>query len=225
MKKLTQIGAFVAMACAGVWVTGCESSTTKSVRGHGVGIEKSYPTAAFDEVSLAVPGEMDVKVGAEEAASVMVVASQAVLDVLVVEVDDGELTIKAKEGFAISGPVKIRVTTPKLVGIDVLGSGEVMASGISADEFEIEVAGSGEVEASGVVRSLEVSVAGSGEVELFELKADEVDVEIAGSAEVEVYAAKSLSVEIAGSGEVSYKGDPQKIDKEIAGSGTVEKEE
>ena len=49
------------------------------------------------------------------------------------------------------------------------------------------------------------------------------DISLSGACSAEVYAAQSLNVTISGVGNASYYGDPESVNKNIAGLGRVKK--
>ncbi len=87
----------------------------------------------------------------------------------------------------------------------------------------MEIAGSGDVRAKGKTGTVAIRVSGSGDVHLGDLEARDGNVEVSGSGDVEVWASDSLLISVAGSGDVIYRGDPPKVTKSVAGSGSIRK--
>ncbi|GCL65734.1 head GIN domain-containing protein [Pseudaquabacterium pictum] len=210
-------------------------------------VSEARSVGSFDAVQTLGP---TVKVRQGASAGVTVAAERDLLPRLETVVEDTRLgktlVVRWKRGHATvnfwtkgSEPV-VTITTPRLTGLLVSGSGDIQADGLSVpalsaqvegsgdirltglatDALTLAVAGSGDISASGRSARLQVSVAGSGDIRADSLAADTVDVSIAGSGDVKVQADKTLAVNIAGSGDVVYSGNAV-VRKSIIGSGAV----
>jgi len=119
-----------------------------------------------------------------------------------------------------SGDIQAEGLTPPSLLVRVEGSGDVRLSALATETLSLAVAGSGDITATGRATQLSASVAGSGDIRAEGLAADAVEVNIAGSGDVRVQADKTLSVRIAGAGDVVYGGNPT-VRQSIVGSGSV----
>ena len=138
--------------------------------------------------------------------------------------DEPVVTIVAPRitGLLVSGSGDIVADglTPPSLSARIEGSGDIRLTGVATDALALAVAGSGDISAAGRATRLAASVAGSGDIRADSLAADVVDVNIAGSGDVKVQADKTLQVNIAGSGDVVYAGNPT-VRQSILGSGSV----
>ena len=50
---------------------------------------------------------------------------------------------------------------------------------------------------------------------------NDLTVKVAGSGDIEVVSNKSLYARVSGSGDIEYKGNPDKEDTKVSGSGTI----
>ena len=66
-----------------------------------------------------------------------------------------------------------------------------------------------------------MSISGSGDFSGFDLNADNTEVSISGSGNVEVVSNSSIKAYVSGSGDVDYKGNPDKEDTKVSGSGRI----
>jgi hypothetical protein len=197
-------------------------SGRNSIRGSGV--SKTETRTAGDFRKIAVRGSCDVSVSVGSAAGLTVTADDNLLEYVVTEVRDGTLVVEMKSGsYSPSVHMKVSATVPALDAIAIHGSSDVDVTGLSGDRFELSVEGSGDAKASGKVGTVVAKVAGSGDLNLSNVEARDATVEVSGSGDVEVWSTESLTVSIAGSGDVGYKGDPPRIAKSVAGSGSVRK--
>ncbi|MEW5797021.1 MAG: head GIN domain-containing protein [Candidatus Zixiibacteriota bacterium] len=109
----------------------------------------------------------------------------------------------------------------KYLDISVGGSGGVTAHDLMAGDVVVEIGGSGDVELLGSTRSLKCAVHGSGEIDASELKAERVVAKVYGSGDISVHATASFDGAIYGSGDIDLFGNPDDIDRHVAGSGKI----
>lgn len=191
---------------------------------HGSGVSKTETRTITDFKKVEVNGSCDVSLSVGGETSLSLTADDNLLEYVVTEVRDGKLVVEMKSGsYSPQVHMKVTATTPGLDAVVIHGSSDVDVKGLSGDRFALEVDGSGDAKASGKVGSVVAKVNGSGDLNLSDVEAREATVEISGSGDVDVWATESLAVSVAGSGDVTYKGDPQKVTKSVAGSGSVRK--
>lgn len=104
---------------------------------------------------------------------------------------------------------------------DVSGSGNMRLSLGATKEASFRVAGSGSIQASGSADTMETSISGSGMVHGADFQTRICRVHITGSGDVEVGVSEELDANITGSGGVRYRGNPDKVNSNTAGSGKV----
>jgi hypothetical protein len=126
--------------------------------------------------------------------------------------------------LAGSGTINLndQVTVNEL-DVDLAGSATLNAYKLNGKYFGGDVAGSGKINLGGIMTEATFEIAGSGTVRAFDLQVEDMKCEIAGSGDIEISVSHRISAEVAGSGRIKYKGDPQTIRKEIAGSGSLRK--
>lgn len=191
---------------------------------HGSGVSKTETRTIGEFKKLEVNGSCDVSVSVGSAAGLTVTADDNLLEYVVTEVRDGTLVVEMKSGsYSPSVHMKAYATVPSLEALTIRGSADAEVTGLSGDRFELSIQGSGDAKASGKVGAVVAKVAGSGDVNASNVEARDATVEVSGSGDVEVWATDTLTVSIAGSGDVGYKGDPKKVTKSVAGSGSVRK--
>jgi hypothetical protein len=197
--------------------------------------------ANFEKLDFSTGGLVEIKQGASY--SLTIEAQENMLPLIETEVEGKVLQIKPSKILSSHEPFKFVLTMPKLEGISIAGSGEVVVNDIfSPEEIEIEIAGSGKVTANLIAKKLSTFIAGSGEV-LLEGLADEhkidiagsgtlnakklnaksVTIDIAGSGTANVMVLELLEADIAGSGTVNYLGTPGEVKTDISGSGSINK--
>ena len=200
----------------------------------------------FDEIHMGTSGEVYLKQGSET--EVILEAPERRKDNLEIEVKGGKLYIGNKSGANWrnrnnGGDLVVYVTIKDIRALKVSSAGRVFGRGVlKADEMDLAVSGSGRIEVELEADELESSISGSGRIELGG-KCNYNDVNISGSGRLlaeglvsEVYyisisgsgncrinVSKKMEARVSGSGRVYYKGNPDKVDSRVSGSGGIRK--
>lgn len=217
----------------------------KKIKGNGNMVTKERNTGDYDGVSVA--GSFDVELVSGREGAISIKAEENLIEYIETEVKNDILKIKIEKGYSLrpSGGRKIMITVPfqDISQVSLAGSGDVVSkSSIRADKFkasvagsgdmalevnagavEGKIAGSGDLKLTGTAREFECRIAGSGDIDAYNLKAGDVDASIAGSGDIRVHCDGKLKARISGSGGIRYKGNPEKEDTKISGSGRVSK--
>lgn len=211
----------------------------------GPTIERRYSVAAFHELTVAGPYEVNVTAAGQP--GVTAHGSQEALDDLTVEVVDGELRVMPKEKHGMrwswhhDGKVVLTVTGGATIqeatiagsgGIhldraagasfkgSVAGSGDINVAALTAQSAELSIAGSGDIRAAGRTGKLSLDIAGSGDINVPALQSTDADISIAGSGNIRGHASGTADISIVGSGDVFLTGGAKcTVDKH--GSGNV----
>ncbi len=203
-----------------VVLTGCDDlvDQVSGVRGSGNVVTETREVSGFN--SIAVLGSGDVVVTVDGTESLIVEGEDNILPLLETEVRDGRLELGPRDPISPTEPITYTISAMALEGVVITGSGDVTASGIEADSFEVTITGSGHVEPSGTTGDLSVQISGSGEYAGAALEARIGEVTVSGSGDAVVSASDALDVTISGSGNVQYLGSPT-LETNISGSGNV----
>lgn len=216
---------------------GCED-LSNCERGRGPIVSKQLDLASFHSLKLSGSDKVILTQGTQQ--EVRVEGQQNIIDLLRLEVRNGEWDIRTRGCIRQHERMVYYVTLPDVRGLSIEGSGdiigentfvsshmefEVTGSGsITADiesaAVDVEVTGSGKLILDGTSESLEIEITGSGECDAYDLQAKEVEVDIEGSGNAYVTALNRLNVGIRGSGNVYYQGNPI-IQSSISGSGRL----
>ncbi|MGH9552229.1 MAG: GIN domain-containing protein, partial [Terriglobales bacterium] len=136
------------------------------------------------------------------------------------EISNDTLVIRSSSSYHTEQPVTIKIRTPHLQGVNLMGSSAINVHDLNEPLFHAAISGAGTVVASGSSPELDVTVGGSGTMQLERLHADTAHADISGSGNITLYASSSLDAKIHGSGTIKYKGTPT-VTKHIDGSGAV----
>ncbi|MFM1807960.1 MAG: hypothetical protein RLZZ242_685 [Bacteroidota bacterium] len=207
--------------------------------------QKNIDLDAYDE--LMVGGDFKVIISEELSGSLRLEGPKDAIDEVSVTLRNQKLRIeKKKSSYWMNfgkGSERVTVTVPSTAfkGIYLSGSGnlsgaiqaahdlKVVVSGSGSIESDIQnahsvhasVSGSGDLELTGSCDTLTLQIAGSGNIHAEALTAKVVEAKIAGSGNGRIHVSERLSASIAGSGNLTYSGNPNKVDKSVAGSGRI----
>lgn len=237
MKKLTFLLLSAIAVCSQL-----QAQKWTKVEGNGNITTQNRQVGTFSEIS--VGGGMQVEVSQGSTHTLSIQADDNLLEYIVTEVNGSKLQIRYKNNVSVSSrKVKVTITTPRLDGAAISGSGSLYTTGSipsngvfdaaisgsgnlkiasGANEVKARISGSGDIAFAGNASALDVSISGSGSFKGFELNTREAVVSISGSGSVETAVNGKIDARIAGSGSVLYKGSAQ-VSMKTSGSGKVKK--
>ena len=185
----------------------------------GMGAVRDLST--FTSVSL--DGSMSLVATAGEDQRVEITADPEMLEYIRTRVRNGELRIWTKRGAPRRGrnKIEINISVAELEGVEINGSGDVVARKIDSEKFAMEINGSGDADLQGKCGSVSYEINGSGDIDAKALKCVDADIEINGSGDAEISATGKLSAEINGSGDIVAFGAPRLNRFSSSGSGSI----
>lgn len=218
----------VTMAVAGQSVTGkiiidgivYGEGSSKIIEGSGVLRREQRHVNDFHSVEIKTG--VDVHFARGDDTGVELSGDDNLLKLIRTDVVGGVLTISSTESYQTKSPLVVSLTGPHLSSLAMHGAGDIRLTDLKENDFAMELNGSGEVDVSGSVKQLSVLLNGSSDVDADELLSESANIQILGSGDIEVNVKRSLDVAIIGSGNVKYYGNPEKINRQIIGSGEVE---
>ncbi len=229
MKKLT-ILAICILAVLSTGISSAQSTETRNVSG-------------FTKVSFGVAGDLNIRIGSDF--KLVMEGDRDVMKEIETNVSNGRLIIRKEnwhfnfnndrvtinltmpeiDGLGVSGSGKAQLLDPveaDNLDLNVSGSGKIMTSKLSVDNFDCGISGSGDVilGTEGSIDNGTISISGSGGFSGESVKIDHLTVHVSGSGSCRCNAGDTLEARISGSGNVWYSGSP-KIDARVSGSGHV----
>ena len=226
-----------------VTVTNAQWWGSKKVKGNGKVTTETRSTGDYDGVKCA--GSMDYVLVAGTEGKITIEAESNLMEYIVTEIKNNNLIVKVKKGYnlkpSFNKALKVTIPFKDISSVSLAGSGDVwnedkiksnsldvslagsgdMVLDIEANSVEGSLAGSGDMTLKGNTNDLTVKVAGSGDISAFGLQANNTKASVAGSGDIEVVSNKSLYARVSGSGDIEYKGNPDKEDTKVSGSGTI----
>lgn len=160
--------------------------------------------------------------------NVRIYAPDNVIPHIIAEVSDGTLKLStARTRIRKLGKVKIYVSSPKLNGVQISGSGDFEAeNGMVADNLDIRVSGSGDINIEGLTAGdIEIHVSGAGDIDIDRLDCNSINAKISGAGDVELSGkANTADLRISGAGDIDVsKLNCPEISSSISGAGNVKK--
>lgn len=188
--------------------------------GPGNVVRESRDVSGFNEVEL--EGVGDLSIGQTGGESLTVVAEKDVLSKIRTEVENDRLVIGLEPDTTLhtTGPINYKLTVKELDALELSGSGDIDAEGISADNLAVNISGAGDVTLRGRTNSQDIYISGAGEYRAEALKSEEAEVDVGGSGSAIVNVREKLEAEVSGSGTVEYIGDPT-VEQDVSGAGEV----
>ena len=215
----------------------------KSVKGNGKMTTITRNTSDYDGIKCA--GSFDYILVSGTEGNIKIEGEENLLEFIVTEVKDNNLVVKVKKNMNLrpskNHPIKITIPFKDISSVSLAGSGDLYNKDrLSASNLKVSLAGSGDVVLmvdtkelkgslagsgdltfKGNTDNLVAEVAGSGDFHAFELISKSTEVSVAGSGDAEVNCTESIKARVAGSGDIKYKGNPEKEDTKVAGSGSI----
>ena len=191
------------------------------VQGSGNVVRQQRRAGKFSTIKMSGPAHLDVVVG--KAASVELSADDNLMPMLETRIENGALVHEVKGSFSTRTTPRLRVTVPQLSGVHLAASGDVRITGVNGGRLNLTSNGSGDFVVQGHADALKAQLNGSGNFDLTRFRAPDLTVAIYGSGNARVHATERLDASIFGAGEIAYSGDPQRLNRQVYGSGRITK--
>jgi len=193
--------------------------TNSFLKGSGIHSKISRNIENFSSIHSQGSFDIEYKQGAP---SLLISGDDNIIKHIITQVDKGILTISVKKSYQSENAIIISLSSPTIKSLIIDGSSNVKLSQLQLPQLAIDLLGSVDLMASGQVSTLHLAIHGASDVDTKLLIADIVTVNIQGSADVILTAKQTLNAKILGSGDIVFFGEPNKINKNIMGSGDIE---
>ncbi|MBU0742676.1 DUF2807 domain-containing protein [bacterium] len=204
---------------------GCRLEVNGGVRGNGDVATETRALDRIDAVALECRGDLVIALGDRE--ELIVEAESNLIELIVSEVEDGKLTLRASRGTSLrpTRPIRFALTVRSLDAIRNTGSGDITAPRLRSERMDIELTGSGDLALQGLASgACSLRLTGSGDATIGELRADELTVRQSGSGDVEIDegGAERFEARLSGSGDCKAAGfRARRASVHASGSGGV----
>ena len=221
----------------------CVYLNQKPVYGNHQLINQRIDIDNYEKIILNIPAEVLYQQFSDSAPYLQIHTDENIFKVLDVRVQNQQLIIDVKKNSIIkpskltiytcshnlnhvivagSGEIRLKgEVNAKDFKLDIAGSGSLLADSLLCEKIDAKIAGSGSTQLTGASVHSSYTVTGSGNIYAYNYLVQELNCEITGSGNIEALVFDKLDAKITGSGNLSYRGDPQSINKNITGSGKI----
>ncbi len=191
------------------------------IRGNGKPIVEARNVAPFEKVE--VSGAFYVKIIVGEKPGVKIRAESNLLKYIETEVHNGTLEISSRRHLSPRKKLLIKVTTPKLKGLESSGVNKIIVLNVHTPNLDVTCSGASEIKLIGKVKKLTAEVSGASSINSAKLLAEYVNLDVSGASQAYVFASKILSAEASGASSIKYKGNPEKVETDVSGVSSIAK--
>ena len=183
----------------------------------------SRDLGTFEAISLR--GAADVRITVGEAASIKIEGSTYAVKNLQTEVNQNTLSIEShKSGWAWFGDrdeLRLTITMPKLTSFESSGAGNIQVTNLNGGDQNVRIAGAHNLVAHGKLDKLSIELDGAGNVDYGDVQTQEATITVNGAGHVVVKPSGRLVATVNGVGAINYLGEPQKVESNLHGIGTI----
>ena len=204
--KLLSISVFALFMVA---LQGCALSDSDVVTGSGQVKTERKPAVDVRNVNFDVPGKLTIALGDKE--ELVIKAEDNFLPLFDVEIVGDSMSIFLSEEASLKPkkPIEFALTVKTLNGIELSGSGDILASDIESERLLLTAGGSGSLRSGDLkAKIVEMEAAGSGKLETGDITSDRIKLALRGSGDVELgkVDGKTIETQVEGSGNVVVRG-------------------
>lgn len=244
MKVFTRFFVLCIFAC--LMFQAC-FTTSETITGNGNLIREEFTISDYNEILLNIPAEVFYNNDTIASPYLQIYGDENILSHINVDVKNGKLIIKSKNDVNLKATsLKIFTNSGNLNAFDIAGSGKVYLKGeINAGEIRLNISGSGYISAdslyceriklnifgsgstqlTGVSNYTEFNISGSGNIDALKFSSLKANAKVSGSGRIKLWVGQELEASISGSGDIQYKGYPETVNTQVAGSGHIFKTE
>lgn len=205
----------IAISILSILISSCALT---GVIGSGNRETEERTVSEFNGIILETAADISLSIG--DLPSITVSADDNILELISTKVKNGKLIISQSSEFQSEIGVNISIVTKSLDSIILDGAGNINATGINSENFNVELDGAGDIKASGECTNLDIDLNGAGDVKLYGLVSKSAKARLDGAGNIEVYATDTLVAKINGAGDINYKGSCS-LDSSIDGVGDI----
>lgn len=206
-----------------VAMTGCSHMRWGGRGPSGSGNIKTEKRDIGAFASVDVSGAYEVEIVCQKQPGIEVEGDDNILPLVQTYVKNNTLYITSERGFNVRKPIKVRVTTGNLEGLNSSGASKITLDGVKSEQLRIETSGASKINAAGETKNLEIESSGASTVDVGDLHAARVKVSLSGAGHANVYASEEVNADVSGAASVTYHGEPKVVNKSVSGAGSVNK--
>lgn len=180
--------------------------------------------AGFDRISASAGSEVEVTIGDTFTVNVDGPRPERV----VTRVEGNRLIVEPVRNWGFqwhSTPSAIvRVTMPRLAGLDASSGAEISASRVAAEDLALAASSAGEIRVAGTCRNVRLDASSGAEVHAGDLHCATGSVDASSGAETWVWVDGVLNIDASSGADVNAKGSPRLGDISLSSGGALHRE-
>lgn len=189
------------------------------VKGSGNIANEKRDVANFKGID--VGGIYEVEIVAQKNFSVEVEADDNLLPLIKTEVRNGTLEISSEKNIKSQNPIRVKISAPNIEELEVSGVAKVNLSNLDNNSLKIDTSGASKIDIAGKTVDLNIETSGASKINAENLQSQNVDVDASGASKIDVFVSGNLKVDASGASKITYSGNPQNIEKDTSGAGSV----
>jgi hypothetical protein len=194
-----------------------------TLRGSGTPMTEQRDVDSFDSIDLGGAFKLVVHVAPGATQKLEITADDNIVPKIVSKVSGSELSLSVDHWMVRTKlPMTVEVWVPSLLGLDASGASEIEVDGLHGERFDLDLSGASQSTLSGEIDRFEVDSSGASHLDARTLEAKTVKIDLSGAGDAEVWASDQLDAEVSGAGKVHYWGEPEQVNKEVSGAGSIE---
>jgi hypothetical protein len=222
------------------FLSSCSNMGSHGERGSGPVLSEIREVAHFH--SIEIQGSCQVIFKKDMQQELVVEAESNILPLIKTWVrNDGTLIIENERNYSSDEGVMIHVSMQEIRRFDILGAAKLVGEqafscndlsltieGAGKIEMHVDaanvtgrIAGSGHIFLAGSTNFHDFKIIGAGKLEALNFVTSSYKISIAGAGQCHIHVTKILDLILAGAGIVYYKGDPEVINPQITGAGSL----
>lgn len=233
-KKLLSI-LFITML-----LSSCNVNMFNRVNGNGnVKIADRSTSENFTKIKVSTGLDLHLSQGSKN--KIVVEADENLHDIIMTEVNDGELRIYSEKGIWQATSRKVFVTVTNLEALTATSGADVYAnetiktntieinatSGadirivIDADNVETNSTSGSDIKIEGIANNHVSSATSGASIDAYGLQSKNATANVTSGADINIYASESLKAYASSGGDIDFKGNPKQIDKKSSSGGSI----
>jgi len=223
-----------------LWIIFIASSCgERCEKAEGPRSKRQIPISDATSLVLDFVADITIRVDSSRTPLLNLIAQDAVLDMILAENQDNELTLTLDGCIKENDPILFECELPQLNNIELNSAGKIQSglillgdelrftnNGLGEIDFVVnakriigEVKSSGDLRLAGSTEQLDFLTTSSGDLRAFDLVADTLNLHMFGSTVCDVYSDGVINIYFYENGTVNYRGNPKQIN--ITGDGQV----
>jgi len=191
----------------------------RGVKGSGNVANEKREVSNFKGID--VGGVYEVEIVSQKDFSVEVEADDNLLPLIKTKVDNGILEISSEKRFNTKNPIRIKISAPNIEELEVSGASKINLSNLDNNFLKVDASGASKIEVSGKTVDLNIESSGACKINAENLQSQNVTVDSSGASKIDVSVSGALKVDASGASKITYTGNPQNIEKDTSGAGSV----